>query len=155
MLLLLFTIGENKYGIKATLVKEVWPLLPLKPIHRTPDYIAGLVSIRGQVVPVIDISKLYLNKQASNRISTRIILVNIKGLNAEVHTLGIIAEHVTDTIKVEDNDAFSVGIKSEGGSLIGQEILIDDQLIHMVNVDELLQKDLYDRVFRMNVNDGN
>ena len=147
MLLLLFTIGDDKYGIEATLVREVWPLLPLKPIHRTPDYIAGFVSNRGQVIPVIDISKLYLNKQASNRISTRIIIINIKGLNTEEHILGIIAEHVTDTVKIENADVVSVGIKSENGCLIGQELLINDQLIHKVNVDELLQKDLYDQVF--------
>jgi len=153
MLLLLFTIDHDQYGIDATQVVEVWPLLPLKPIHRTPDYIAGLVRSRGQVIPVLDISKLYLNKKSANKISTRIILIRVNGLNGEKHTLGIIAEHVTDTIKLESINASSVEIKSKDGHLIGQEILIDDQLIHVVNVDELLQKDMYDQIFGRNIDD--
>jgi len=147
MLLLLFTIGEERYGVEATQVQEVWPLLPLKPVHRTPDYIVGLISSRGEIIPVVDISKLYVNKPASNLISTRIILIKVGGLNGEEHTLGILAEHVTDTIKIDELAAKSFSIKSKYGTLVGEELLVDDQLIQKINIDELIQNDLYEQIF--------
>jgi len=147
MLLLLFTIGENRYGIEATQVKEVWPALPLKPVHRTPDYIAGLISSGEKIIPVLDISKLYVNEPVVNRISTRIILIKIKGLNGKEHTLGVLAEHVTDTVKIDEYAIKSISVKSEEGSLVGEEFLIEDQLIQKINVDELLQKDMYEQIF--------
>ena len=147
MLLLLFTIGENRYGVEATQVQEVWPLLPLKPVHRTPDYIVGLLSSRGEIVPVVDISKLYVNKPVSNLISTRIILIKLSGSNGKEHTLGILAEHVTDTIKIDELTAKSINVKSKNGTLVGEEFLVDDQLIQKINIDELIQKDLYAQIF--------
>ncbi len=151
MLLLLFSIGEEKYGIEATQVIEVWPALPLKPIHRTPDYIAGFARCRKQLVPIVDISKLYINKSASSRISTRIILTKVNGANDKGHTIGIIAERVTDTVNIDGAaPAASIGIKLKSGSLTGHELLINGQLIHKINVDELLPGDLYDQLFCRN-----
>lgn len=147
MLLLLFSIGDGQYGIEATQVLEIWPVIPLKPIHRTPDYIAGLAKCRKQLVPIVDISKLYINKSASSRISTRIILTKISGPNNKEHTIGIIAERVTDTVNIDDVPSASIGIKLKGGSLAGHELLVNGQLIHKINVNELLPGDLYDQIF--------
>jgi len=147
MLLLLFTIGEERYGVEATQVQEVWPLLPLKPVHRVPDYIVGLISSRGEIVPVVDISRLYVNKSASNLISTRVIVIKVSGQNGEEHKLGILAEHVTDTIKIEVPATKSFSIKSKNDTLVGEELLVNDQLIHKINVNDLIQKDLYEQVF--------
>jgi len=146
-LLLLFTIGDERYGIEANQVLEIWPLLPLKPMNRTPDYIAGLASCRKQLIPVVDISKLYINKPVESRISTRIILTKVKDLSGAEYVFGIAAEHVTDTINIEDQVVASIGVKSEGGGLIGQEVLVNDQLIQKINVAELLPMDLYNQLF--------
>ncbi len=147
MLLLLFSIGDGRYGIEATQTLEIWPVLPLKPIPRTPDYIAGLASCKKRLVPVIDISKLYTGKPVSSRISTRIILTKIKGINNREHVIGIVAERVTDTVNIDMAPEASIGIRMENGSLMGQELLFNGQLIHKINVDNLLPPDLYDRIF--------
>ncbi len=147
MLLLLFSIGEGQYGIEATQVLEIWPVIPLKPIHRTPDYIAGLAKCRKQLVPIVDISKLYINKPASSRISTRIILTKVSCPNNKEHTIGIIAERVTDAVNVDDVPSASIGIKLKNGSLTGHELLVNGRLIHKINVNELLPGDLYDQIF--------
>ena len=147
MLLLLFTIGDERYGIEAVRVIEVWPLLPLKPIHRTPDYIAGIANCRKQLVPVIDISKLYINRAVFNRISTRIILIKVKGAHGDEHLVGLMAECVTDTVNVDCSSIASISVKSEEGGVIGEELLINDQLIQKINVDELLSTELYSQIF--------
>jgi len=147
MLLLLFKIGENQYGIEITRVKEVWPWLPLKPVHRTPDYVVGLISRRGQIVPVVDLSRLYINEPVANKISTRIILVTIKCSNEDEHMLGLLAEHVTDTIKVEESAVKSINVNSGDGVLVGEEMLINNQLIQKINVDELLQANVCKQIF--------
>jgi len=146
MLLLLFSIGKNRYGIEATQVLEIWPMLPLKPIYRTPDYIAGLASCREQLIPIVDISKLYIGKSVPSRISTRIILTKVNNLGKE-QTIGIVAERVTDTVTVDSIPVASIKIKSESGALAGQELLINGQLIQKINVNELLPNEIYDQIF--------
>lgn len=54
-----FLLGYEKYGIESAYVREIHPLKELTPLPHTPSFVLGLVNIRGQILSVIDIKKLF------------------------------------------------------------------------------------------------
>lgn len=78
MLFLLFQVGNDRYALEANRVVEVIPLLTLKHLPRAPRGVAGLFNYRGQPVPALDLSDLLLGQPAAERLSTRIIIVQLE-----------------------------------------------------------------------------
>ena len=76
MLFLLFQLGNDRYVLEASRVVEVVPLLELKQLPRAPKGVAGIFKYRGRPVPAVDLCALTLGRPASERLSTRIIIVN-------------------------------------------------------------------------------
>jgi purine-binding chemotaxis protein CheW len=54
-----FLLSYERYGVESRWVREVWPLKDLTPIPCTPTFVLGVVSVRGQIVSVIDLRKLF------------------------------------------------------------------------------------------------
>ena len=79
MLMLLFSLGQDRYAIESSQVVEVVSIVNLRKIPHTPDYVAGVFNYRGLIVPVIDLCSLTQGYPSHARFSTRIILVNYPG----------------------------------------------------------------------------
>jgi chemotaxis-related protein WspB len=84
MLLLTFTADSGRYAVAVSQVIEVLPRLELRSIPHAPTFLAGLLSYRGKVVPVIELGVLLGSTPCRSVLSSRIILV--KGA-PEDHTL--------------------------------------------------------------------
>ena len=97
MLLLLFEIGNGRYALDTSLIIEIVPLVKLKKIPTTPEYVAGLMNYRGEGVPVIDLCRLVDRMECENALSTRIIMVKYP-VKDDYKPLALIANNVTETI---------------------------------------------------------
>lgn len=102
MLMLLFHAGDNLYALDCSQVVEVIPIVVLRKIHHVPDYVAGVFNYRGTIVPVIDLCHLIQGTACRSRFSTRIIMVNYTAKDGEYHSLGLMAEQVTETLNRPD-----------------------------------------------------
>src|SRR5436853_7649828 len=98
MLFLLFQLGNDRYALEAIRVVEVVPLLTLKQWAQGPPGLAGIFNYRGQPVPAIDLAQVAGGRAASERLSTRIIIVNHTDGSGKNHLLGLIAEHATEVV---------------------------------------------------------
>src|SRR5215471_14522815 len=76
MLFLLFQLGNDRYALEARRVVEAVPLLELTRLPQAPKGVAGIFNYRGHPVPAIDLCELTLGVAASERFSTRIIIVH-------------------------------------------------------------------------------
>ena len=147
MLLLSFNVGEEKYAISAKQIIEILPLTSLKPIPKSPLYIAGLLDFRGLPVPVIDLCQL-TNEQDYNKVlSSRIVLVNYIGKNYKNYTLGLIAEKVTEMLDVTKEEFSSSGITLEETSYLGDVTNHDGGMIQYIEINELLTEDVQCMLF--------
>jgi purine-binding chemotaxis protein CheW len=54
-----FLLAQERYGIESSYVREVYPLKDLTPLPRTPPFVLGIINIRGRILSVIDIKKLF------------------------------------------------------------------------------------------------
>src|SRR5438552_16538440 len=99
MLFLLFQLGNDRYTLNASDVVEIVPLVAVKELPQAPKGVAGIFNYRGRAVPAIDLCALTLNHPASERLSTRIIIVHYGDRNGKNHLLGLIAKNANETIR--------------------------------------------------------
>jgi len=147
MMLLLFTVGEDRFGLEVKHIIEIVPYVTLKRMVGAPDCVTGLFNYRQDVVPVIDISKLLAGVPAKKNLSTRIILVDYRAEDGRRHTVGLLAEHATETVKF-DLDAFSSsGIGVKNSDFVSQLAMDEKGIVQCVMVDKLLPKAVGEALF--------
>ncbi len=154
MLFLLFQIRDERYCLEVSRVIEVAPMVLFKPIPHAPVYVTGLLNYRGTSVPVIDLSALLYGEPSRPRLSTRIILVDYVGADRTHHTLGLLAEHVTETISRKEEDFQPPGIEVEDARFLGKVVFTDDGMVRRVEVEKMLPEALQEYLFAAGKEEG-
>ena len=147
MLFLLFQLGNDRYVLDASRVVEVLPLLELKQLPQSPKGVAGLFNYRGQPVPAVDLSQLTLGQPASQRLSTRIIVVNYPDQTGKNLLLGLIAEHATEMIRRDTKDFVESGVNLGAAPYLGPVLMDGQGVIQWVHEQRLLSEKVRDLLF--------
>jgi chemotaxis-related protein WspB len=102
MLFLLLSITNKRYALSAEHIIEVIPniLEANTTSPKTPEYFAGRINYYGSLLPVADICQMHAGIPCVNKISTRIILIRHRNSDGQETTIGLLAEKVTETVKV-------------------------------------------------------
>ena len=131
--------GNERDALPALEVAEVLPQLPLKPMPRAPDWVAGVFAYRGAVVPVIDLSALTFGQPAQARTSTRLVLVHYRPDEATpAQLLGLILEQATDTLRCNPADFQPYGLDNRQAPYLGPVREDAQGLLQWVRVADLL-----------------
>lgn len=139
MLLLCFDIGADRYAIPAAGVREILPLGPAREVPGAPDYVAGVILYRGRVIPVIDLTAMALGRNARRYMSTRIVVVDYRpGRERDVELLGLLAERVTDTVRLEDEQFKPPAVETDDAPFLGRIAAPDGRMIQLIEVEDLL-----------------
>ena len=148
MLHVLFKLGKERYALPCQHLVRIIPMVQLKELPQAPSFVSGLLNYRGSIIPVIDLSALVHGRPAGARLSSRIMLVNYRGAGEAAHTLGLLAEEVTETMKLEPKALAPPGITVEGARYLGQVASTEKGMIQIVEVDHLLPQSLKDSLFQ-------
>lgn len=138
MLFLLFEIGSDRYCLDVSRVVEVTPMVSFKKIPRAPAYVAGLISYRGTIVPVIDLSILLGGNPSRPFYSTRIILVDFEGADGTEHILGLLAEKVTETVSRREEEFQQAGITVKEVPFLDRVVFDEHGMIQRVETERML-----------------
>ena len=133
--LVVFQLAQQTYGIDIASVYEIIRMEKITRVPRTPDFIEGVINLRGKIIPVIDLCKRFNLAETEKTSSSRIIIVDVGG-----NTIGIIVDAVSEVLSVpadsiEPPPPMIHGI--DAAYLRGIAIL-DDRLIILLNLDKLL-----------------
>ena len=138
MLLLLFEINNGRYALDAKQIIEIVPLVKLKAIPTTPDYVAGLMNYRGEGIPVIDLNQLVESVSYEDLLSTRMIVVKYPVKDKGDRHLALIANNVTETISTKLTKPPPSGVLMDK-SLYGGEITPDtNDMIQWFDIKKIL-----------------
>jgi purine-binding chemotaxis protein CheW len=77
--ILVFTLGDERYAFPSKQVREVRPLADLTPLPGTPAFVAGLLNLRGRIVPVLDLGPLFGLPTIIGGAETVLILAGSRG----------------------------------------------------------------------------
>lgn len=146
---LTFRLAKEEYGISITKVKEIIGLMEITQIPQCHDYMIGVINLRGNVIPVIDLRARFNMESIEHTDRTCIIVVEIYRKNT-LHLIGMVVDFVSEVTFVNDDqidvsvnlgmqikDHFITGMaKTENGV----KILLDiDKMVSEEDADEILE----------------
>ena len=142
MLILGLNIGDERYGVEATRVVEVVPLINLKKVPLADKSIKGIFNYRGHPTPVIDLCQLFENRDCVNSLSTRIIIVEYKALSGVSRSIGLIAEFITEVMKCEVNEMENSGIRKDQNDFLGLIYTYNSEMIQLIDTNKVLPESI-------------
>ena len=137
MLLLSFNIADEYYAIQSDIILEVIPLIPIDFVPQVDDAVRGIIHYRGQSVPVVDLSIFFCKKTSKARLSSRIIICRLH-IQKEPFIIGLIAEHVTETLQCNESDFQDNGISNPQKNALGRICRHQNKSIQVINTEQLL-----------------
>ena len=97
---LTFQLGNRTYGVPVKSVREINPMTDITPVPKTAHFVAGVMNLRGKIIPVIDL-RLKLNMEASAHTrSTCIVVVETLEDSQGNHFMGAIVDSVNSVIEL-------------------------------------------------------
>lgn len=97
--LLTFMIGNQEYGIQIREAREVVGLMDIDPIPQTPEFMRGVINLRGKIIPVIDLRLKFKIDAAEASGETCILVVNIQG-----KLTGAIIDFLVGVVTIEESE---------------------------------------------------
>lgn len=145
---LTFSLAGEDYGISILNVKEIIGIKSVIPVPHTPDYIKGVINLRGRVFPVMDI-RLRLGLQAAEHTEkTCIIVAEIekKDLEKTKFLIGIVVDFVSEVLNIkgeEVEDAPKLGMGENTDYILGMAKM-DGNVKILLNIDNVLSSEEID-----------
>ncbi len=137
---LTFVLGTEEYGIEILKVREIIGMMNITNVPRTPDYLKGVINLRGKVIPVIDLRLKFAMTEQKHTQETCTIVVEVNG-----SLIGIIVDTVSEVVdigseEVEDAPQFGQGIDTDfiiGLGKVNEKIVILLDIEQVMTIEEL------------------
>jgi purine-binding chemotaxis protein CheW len=137
--LLSFQIAEEEYAVDILRVREIRGWGPVTRIPRMPDYVKGVLNLRGAIVPVIDLRMRFGLPPIEYGATTVVVILHVESVD-RVQDVGIVVDAVSDVYAVSPDDIRpppEFGTHLESGFLRGL-ISQDDRLVIVIDIDHVL-----------------
>lgn len=136
---LTFILGDEEYGINILKVLEIRGWDTTTSIPNTPDYVLGVVNLRGVVVPIIDLRQRF--SLANNDFGPTTVVVIVKATQSgKERTVGMVVDAISDVYNVNMDD---IREAPDLGSIVATEFItglttVDEKMVILLNVDLLI-----------------
>lgn len=147
-----FNINEEEFGVNILMVQEIIRSAPVTAVPNSPEFVEGVINLRGDIIPVIDLRKrLYLYDEGEFSNANWILILNIKD-----RVIGFIVDRVTEVLKVEEDkvepppDIVVVGLENQ---YIHGVCDIDGTLLIILNFERILFNEEYHMLRESEINE--
>ena len=141
---LTFALAGEEYGISILKVKEIIGMMSVTHVPQTPDFVKGVINLRGKVIPVVDLRLRFALEAAAYTERTCIIVVEVAGASGHV-MMGIVVDAVSEVLNIrgadiENTPAFGVRLNTDfilglAKAAGGIKILLD--IDRVLNIEDL------------------
>jgi len=100
---LTFTLAEEEYGIGILKIKEIIGMMPITTVPRTPEFVKGVINLRGKVIPVMDLRLRFGMEEIDYTERTCIVVVEIEGTSGTV-MIGVVVDSVSEVLNIKGED---------------------------------------------------
>jgi purine-binding chemotaxis protein CheW len=139
---LTFKLGSEVFATEVSKVREVLDFTTITKIPRTPDFMSGVINLRGNVVPVVDLRLCFEMSKTEKTVSTCIVVVEML-LEGEATVIGALADSVEEVIDLEPDQIeppprMGTQIRTEFIKGMGKR---DSQFIMILDIDRVFSAD--------------
>ncbi len=128
---LTFVLGDEEYGLEILKVREIIGYMDITSVPQTPNYVRGVINLRGQIVPVVDLRAKFGMEAIETSRETAIIVVETTQNNHTFRT-GIVVDHVQEVLDIAGEDIektpqFGTEVKTDfilGMGKVGESVKI-------------------------------
>ena len=139
---LTFPLGVEDYGIEIKYVTEIVGIQAITPIPETPEYVKGIINLRGRIIPVMDVRLRFKKEPKEYNDRTCIVVIEIKEV-----TIGLIVDCVSEVISIpEENIVAPPQINKsfqnhfiESIAKVGNEVKLILHCDRLVNEEDLME----------------
>jgi len=133
-----YRIGNEEFGTDILKVREIIRTVVITKVPNSPDYIEGVINLRGKVIPIINLRTKLGVSAKENDYNTRIIVVELRNT-----TIGFIVDSVSEVLRIPGNiiepcPAIVSGINSEYITAVGK---LQDKLLILLDMEKVLTAD--------------
>ena len=137
-----FSLGDELFGVEVTRTREILSLTPVTKVPQTPDYLLGVINLRGQVVPVVDM-RLKLGLPAGPETADTCIIVVEVQIDGEPIVVGALADAVREVLEIRSDQIeppprLGTRLKTEFITGMGK---LDEQFMILLNIDRIFNSD--------------
>lgn len=135
---LTFFLDEEEYALEILKVHEIIGMMPITPVPRTPDYVLGVLNLRGKVIPVLDLRTKFGMEKVAWDDETCIIVVQIND-----RQVGTVVDKVSEVLDIanddiEDTPAFGTEVNTDFILGIGKS---EGRVKLLLDIDKVLTSD--------------
>ncbi len=140
---LTFVLGNEEYGIEILSVREIIGLLDITTVPQTPDYMKGVINLRGKVIPVIDLRLKFSMQEEEHTQETCVIVVEVNN-----RSIGIIVDSVSEVSdiageEIEEAPSFGQGIDTSFIMGLGK---VKEKIIILLDIETVLSSEEFEMV---------
>ena len=136
---LTFMLDDEEYGVDILRVQEIKGWDRVTPLPNSPDYLKGVINLRGAVVPIIDLRRRFRMTQAEYSKTTVVVMLKIHDDNSE-RTMGFVVDAVSDVYSIGDDQLRlppDLGGAAQPG-FVKSLATVDQKMIILLDVDHLV-----------------
>jgi purine-binding chemotaxis protein CheW len=132
-----FRIGRETFGLPISIVREIVRVPEITSIPNAPDYIEGVINLRGRIIPVVDLRKRFGEVVAKADKRNRIVVVELENRN-----IGLIVNSASEVLKIPPSDIEAPHAVFQEGELdyitgVGK---LRGRLVMLLDLGKLLQR---------------
>ncbi len=133
--LVVFVMENEEFACGINSVREVLKMVRVTPLPRSLDFVEGVINMRGDVIPVIDLRKRFGLPEAERTDESRIIIVEV-----EERMVGLIVDSVREVISLDNQQIQEAPTQVAGGKtdLITGVGKVDDRMLIILDLDRIL-----------------
>ncbi|HOB21927.1 MAG TPA: chemotaxis protein CheW [Bacillota bacterium] len=133
--LVVFRLGKEEFGVQILQVQEIILLSPITRVPKTPAFVEGVINLRGEIIPVVDLRKRFGLEVGELGEDARIVVVEVEG-----NLVGMIVDEVTQPLsipasQIQPPPPLAGGVEAEYLRGIGK---LEDRLIVILNLERAL-----------------
>ena len=133
-----FNLGKEEFAVDILKIQEINRMVEITKVPKSPEFVEGVINLRGKVIPIIDLRKRFNLPGSENTKQTRIVVVDIDNM-----VVGLVVDAVSEVLRlpantVEPPPPIVAGIDSEYISGVGK---LEDRLLILLELDKVLSKD--------------
>lgn len=136
---LTFKLSTEEYGLEILKVREIIGLMSITVVPRTPDYVRGVINLRGTIIPVVDLRKKFGMESTEDTEQSCIIVVEVTKNDGSEH-IGVFVDAVSEVLDIAENDIEktpSLGSGVNTDFILGMAKIKDSVKI-LLNVEKVL-----------------
>ena len=131
-----FRLANEEYAVDIMRVQEIILIGQITEVPNVPEYVRGLINLRGHVIPVVDLRVRFRLGVADATEDTRIIVLNLSS-----KTVGVIVDGVDEVLRFSDDqvEPVSGGFTGVGSEYVRGLVKLENKLLILLNMDEVLR----------------